>query len=108
MHIQRRVMSIFLTIVCANTALAQGLNFSATFDGKVIVSEPTNQSLQVDFFGDAARRIYEHLQQEPGVEKLVGRNPKGEVVEDVLRNSKIMCSSSRRVRMHICQMQLVR
>ncbi len=102
------LLSILSTIGHSPAAFSEGLVFADTYEGKVIVSEPASETLQVDFSGEAARKTYEHLREDSNIEKLFSRNPRGEIVEDVLRNSKITCSSSRRFEKYFCQIRLVR
>jgi hypothetical protein len=106
MNFKSTLMAIILTMASQYTASAQGLNFAKTYEGKVIVSELAINSIQVDFSGDAARGMYEYLQKDPNVEKLQAKNIRGEIVEDVLRNSQVMCSSSLLFEKYFCQIRM--
>lgn len=107
MKLRGFLATILLTSTIPILAQAQGMTFESTFEGHAIVSEPASGMVQLDVSGEAAGRLYEHLKADKSAEHLVGRNPRGEITEDVYRNSKLMCSESRLFgTYHSCQLRM--
>lgn len=86
------VLTSFLTILCQNSAHAQGLLFAETAEGEVMTTVWGSKSLSIDIFGDAARKIFEQLKADPAAARFSVRNARGENTGVGYGNTQIICT----------------
>jgi hypothetical protein len=99
---------LILTFVCLfmGPASAQGLNFADDGIGQVIVSPAGNGRTQIDIANDAAKKLFANLSADESSQKRIGKNPAGEIVQEVYMNNGLTCVKNLRYDDYHCEITM--
>lgn len=88
------LVSILLTMTAPALVHAQGLNLSDIGLGHATATPSADNHTSIDISGDAAKVIFAQVKADFTSRKYDGRNPRGEVVDEVFVNGGISCTRS--------------
>src|ERR1044072_8705013 len=95
-----------LLLIFAGAASAQGLNFTDDGIGQVVVTPAGNGRTQVDIGNDAAKKLFANLSADESSQKRVGKNPAGEIVQEVYSNNGLTCAKNLRYDDYHCEITI--